>query len=114
MTPTLFEAMFEINVAMVMVAVTIALFIWFQRSEAVTSAGRMPAMMTRVGLDPGIIGLDPGRIGLGDRRTRGVVNQAGRRCRKCPREDVCDRWLAGSVEGGNGFCANAQTFRGLT
>jgi len=107
MTPTLFEAMFEINVAMVMVAVTIALFIWFQRSEAVTSAGRMAGMMTRVGLDPG-------RIGLGDRRTTGVVNQAGRRCRKCPREDVCDRWLAGSVEGGNGFCANAQTFRGLT
>jgi len=107
MTPTLFEAMFEINVAMVMVAVTIALFIWFQRSEAVTSAGRMAGMMTRVGLDPG-------RIGLGDRRTRGVVNQAGRRCRKCPREDVCDRWLAGSVEGGNGFCPNAQTFRGLT
>ncbi len=107
MTPTLFEAMFEINVAIVMVAVTFALFIWFQRSQAVASAGRLTGMMTRVGLDPGIAGLD-------DPRTKAIMNEARRRCRKCPREDVCDRWLAGSVKGDNSFCPNAQTFRSLT
>ncbi len=106
MTPTLFEALFEINVAIVMVAVTIALVIWFQRSAVVASAGRLTEMMK-------CVGRDPGTIGLGDRRTRFIMNEARSRCRKCPREDVCDRWLAGSVAGGNGFCPNATTFRGL-
>ncbi len=107
MTPTLFDAMFEINVAIVMVAVTFALFMWVQRSQAAASARRLTGVMTRVGLDPGI-------AGLGDPRTTAIMNQARHRCRKCPREDVCDRWLAGSVKGDNTFCPNAQTFRSLT
>ena len=107
MTPTLFEAMFEINAAIVMVAVAFALFIWFQRSEAAASAGRMTGMLRRIGLDPASAG--PGEPG-----TTAIINQALRRCRKCPREDVCERWLAGSVEGGNRFCPNARVFHSLS
>ncbi len=107
MTPTLFDAMFEINVAIVMVAVTFALFMWVQRSQAAASARRLTGVMTRVGLDPGI-------AGLSDPQTTVIMNQARRRCGNCPREDVCDRWLAGSVKGDNTFCPNAQILRSLT
>jgi hypothetical protein len=104
MTPTLFEAMFEINVAIVMVAVTVALLVWFQGSLAAISARRTMGMMTRVGLDPGI-------AALGAPRTKAIMKEARHRCGRCPREDFCDRWLAGKVEGNNTFCLNAQTFR---
>ena len=110
MNPTLFEAMFEINVAIVMVAVTVVIFVWFQRSEAAASAMRMMRMMrtmTRVGVDPGI-------ATHGDPRTKAIIKEARCRCGRCPVEDLCDRWLAGKVKGGNTFCPNARTFRILT
>lgn len=107
MTPTLFEAMFEINAAIVMVAAAFALFIGFRRSEAAASAGRLAGMMSRIGLDPAMAG--PGEPG-----SSAIMNQVLRRCRKCPREDVCERWLAGSVEGDNGFCPNARVFHSLS
>jgi hypothetical protein len=106
MTPTLFEAMFEINVAIVMLAVAAALFLWFRGSEASASARRMAGMLARAGLDPAI-------ARGGGRRTIAVMNQSRRRCRRCPREDVCARWLAGKLEGGNAFCPNARTFAAL-
>lgn len=99
--------MFEINIAIAMLAVTVALFIWFQRSEASASDGRLKGMLTRVGLNPKIVGLN-------DVKTTATVNQVRRRCRKCSHEDYCDRWLAGSVEGDNSFCPNAQSFSDLT
>ena len=40
-----------------------------------------------------------------------MLKTAQRRCRRCPREDLCDRWLAGEAPGSNAFCPNAQTFR---
>ena len=103
MNPTLFEAMLEINVAIVMVAVTVAIFVWLQRSEAAASARRLMGMMTRVGLGPVI-------AAPGDPRARAIMKATRRRCRRCPREDLCERWLAGEVEGGNTFCPNAQAF----
>ena len=107
MNPTLLEAMFEINVAIVMVAVTVVIFVWFQRSEAAASAMRMMRTMTRVGVDPGI-------ATHGDPRTKSIIKEARCRCGKCPVEDLCDRWLAGKVKGGNTFCPNARVFRILT
>ncbi len=102
MTSTLFEFYY----AIFMVAVIGALFIWFLSGEAAASTGRMMGMMTRAGLDPGI-------ATLGDQRTKAVMQMARRRCGKCPREDYCDRWLAGEVKGDNAFCPNAGTFRAL-
>lgn len=106
MIPTLFDAMFEIIAAIAMVTVAFALLLWFRRSQVVASVGRLTGMMTRVGLDPGI-------AGRGGPRTTAILNQARRRCRKCPHEDICDRWLAGALEGDNSFCPNAQTFGSL-
>ncbi len=107
MNPTLFEAMFEINVSIILVTVMVAILVWFQRNLVATSARRMMGMMTRAGLDP-VMATE------GDRRTKAVMKEAGRRCRNCMREGLCDRWLAGKVEGSNSFCPNARVFRALT
>ncbi len=93
----------EISVAIFMVAVAIAIFMWFQSSQAAASAQRMTGMMMRIGLDPGI-------AAFGDPATLAIGKEVRRRCGGCPREDLCDRWLAGKVEGGNSFCPNAQAF----
>ncbi len=106
MTPTLLEAMFEINfeaivmVAMVAVTVVVAvtgtvvvavtgvIFVWFQRSQAAASAMRTMRMMTRVGLD-----------------REAIMKEALRRCGSCRLEDLCDRWGAGKAPWlGSGRC----------
>ena len=97
----------QISVAIILVGVAAAIIVWFESSQAAASGRRMMGMMTRVGLDPGT-------ATPGDLRTMAIRKEARRRCRRCPREGLCDRWLAGKVEGGNTFCPNAQTFRVLT
>ena len=96
----------EISIAAIMVGVAVVFIMLLQSSHAATSARRMRGMMTRLGLDPGTVRLD-------DPRTMALNKEARRRCRSCPREDLCDRWLAGKVEGAGAFCPNAQTFRVL-
>ena len=100
MTPT------HISVAIVMVAVTAVLFLWFQRSLAAASARRMTHMLTRIGLDPEI-------ITLGDPQTKAIMKEARRRCGNCRVEDFCNRWLTGQCEGGDDFCPNARVFHSL-
>ncbi len=93
----------QIGVAIAMVGVTIAIMLWFRSSQAAASAKRMTAMMTRAGLDPGA-------AMFGAPRFVAIRNEARRRCLSCPREDLCDRWIAGKIEGNNSFCVNAPTF----
>ncbi len=93
----------QISVAIILVGAAAAVMMWLQASEAAASARRMMGMMTRVGLEPG-------SAGRGDPRTEAIRKEARRRCGRCPREDLCDRWVAGEVEGGNAFCPNAPTF----
>ncbi len=102
----MFEEMFNINFAIVAVAVVIALFIWFKTTESAASTKRMSSMMARVGLASRI-------AARRDARTTAVVKEARRRCGRCPREDVCERWLAGRLDGANEFCPNARVFDAL-
>jgi hypothetical protein len=97
----------EISVAIIMVGVAVAIIVWLLSSQATASTRRMMGMMTR-------FGLNPGTVTLGDTQTTVIIKEARRRCRRCPREGLCDRWLAGKVKGDNTFCPNAQTFRILT
>jgi hypothetical protein len=99
--------MFEISVATILVAVNVAIFVWFRRSKAAASARRMMRMMVRVGLVPGI-------VAHRDPQTEAIMKETRRRCGRCRLEDFCDRWLAGKAEGGSAFCPNAETFRMLT
>jgi hypothetical protein len=93
----------QITVAIIMVGLAVAIIMWIQSSLAAASARRMKSMMARVGLNPG-----PAM--LRDLRTMATIKEARRRCRRCPREGLCERWLAGEVEGDNTFCPNAQIF----
>jgi len=97
MNPTLFE----IGVATFMVAVSVALVVWFSRHVAAVSGRRMLHMLTRAGVDPEV-------ARHGD--TEAIIQDVRRRCGRCRSEDLCDRWLAGKVEGDNSFCPNAQIF----
>jgi len=101
MNPTLFE----IGVAILMVAVSISLVAWFSRDMAAASGRRMMNMLAHAGVDPEV-------ARHGD--AEAVMRDVRSRCRRCRSEDLCDRWLAGGVEGENGFCPNARIFRGLT
>jgi len=38
------------------------------------------------------------------------MQDARRRCRRCPAPDTCDRWLNGETVPGNDFCPNAARF----
>jgi hypothetical protein len=93
----------QISIAVIMVGVACAGVVWLYTSEASASIGRMMAMMERAGLDPRTATLD-------DPRTMTIRKEMRRRCRRCPREELCDRWLAGKVEGNNSFCPNAESF----
>ena len=98
MNPTLFE----ISVAIVMVAVSVALVVWFSRYVAAVSGRRMMQMLTRAGVDPEI---------AKQGNTEAIIQDVRRRCGRCRFEGLCDSWLAGKVEGDNSFCPNAQIFR---
>jgi hypothetical protein len=101
MSPTLFE----IGVALVMVAVIGALLVWFARYLGASSEGRMLRMLMRAGVDPEI-------AARGDKQA--IIEDIRSRCRKCQAEALCERWLAGKVEGENTFCPNARIFGALT
>jgi hypothetical protein len=94
----------QISVAIIMVGVAVGSIVWIHSSMAADSAKRTMGMMKR-------IGLDPWTATLGDAQTMTIGKEVLRRCRRCPREALCERWLAGKVKGGNTFCPNAETFR---
>jgi len=101
MIPTLFE----IGVAIFMVAVSVTLIAWFFQYLGVASGRRMTQMLTRAGVDPEV-------ATQGD--TGAIIQDARSRCKRCRSEDLCDRWLDGKVAGDNSFCPNAPLFRTLT
>jgi hypothetical protein len=101
MNPTLFE----IGVAVVMVAVSVGLIVWFLRYMVASSRSRMMHMLARAGVDPEIV-----KHG----GTQAIMKDVQSRCLRCRVEGLCERWLAGKVEGGHSFCPNAQIFRTLT
>ena len=101
MNPTLIE----IGVAIFMVAVSVALVVWISGYMAAASGRRMRRMLTCAGVAPEV-------AMHGDAQT--IIRDVRSRCRRCRSEDLCDRWLAGNVEGDNSFCPNAEIFRILT
>lgn len=97
-------SLFEIGMAAIMVAVIVALIVWFFRYLAAASARRMTQMLTRAGVDPEVA-----RRGDAD----AIMQDVRSRCQKCQSEALCDRWLAGKAEGDHSFCPNAPIFRML-
>lgn len=94
----------QISFAVIMVGVAVVIIAWLQSSRAAASARHMTGMMARFGLDSGAAELD-------SPQSKAVMKDARQRCRRCSQEDLCERWLAGTVKCDNTFCPNAQTFR---
>jgi len=97
---------FEVSVAICMLGVAAALVLWVMHYMATTSAKRMRRMMIRGGLDPAI-------AAYGGAQPEALMKALRHRCLKCQSEDVCERWLAGKVDGDNDFCPNAEIFYAL-
>ena len=101
MNPTIFE----IGVAIVIVAVCIASVVGIRAYMYGGSERRMRGMLTRAGVDPEV-------VMRGDNED--IIKEVRSRCRRCQTEDLCERWLSGKVvKGGNSFCPNARIFRNL-
>jgi len=96
--------MSDISIAVILVVAAVALVIWFMKFKASSSEKRMMKMLQRSGLDPDI-------ATQGDNEN--IIREVRRRCRKCQSEGQCERWLAGTEEGGNVFCPNVQVFEEL-
>jgi len=94
----------EIGVALVMVAIIAALFVWFAKYLGASSEKRMMRMLTRAGVDPDIVARSDNQA---------IAEDIRRRCRKCQAEDLCERWLAGKAGGENSFCPNARILSAL-
>ncbi len=76
------------------------------------SERRMVGMLECVGLDPAIARIsDPYTIM--EYAIEGAMKAVRERCRTCPTVNLCERWLAGSEDCDNGFCANAKVFNEL-
>lgn len=100
MNPTLFQ----IGVAVVMVAVSLGLILWFSRDMVAASRRRLTNMLALAGVAPEV-------AKHGDNRA--TMKDVQSRCLRCRSEGLCERWLAGKVEGDHSFCPNAQVFRTL-
>ncbi|MFQ5547535.1 MAG: DUF6455 family protein [Woeseia sp.] len=94
----------DFGIAILLVGIAVILVMWFRGKLRSESRSRMDRMMARLGVDPDK---------LADAPTDRDMNAVRTRCRRCPAEDVCERWLAGEIEGDNGFCPNAKIFDGV-
>ncbi|HXP60505.1 MAG TPA: DUF6455 family protein [Dongiaceae bacterium] len=97
-------SLFQLTLAIFMVVVGGSLVVWFWRYLAAGSERRMTQMLTRAGVTPEVIKRSD---------VEAIIKDVRSRCRACSSEDLCERWLAGKVEGENDFCPNAQIFRSL-
>ena len=95
----------DMGTAILFVVIAATLIVWFRKKLSAASLSRMHRMMASVGLDPDKVASSDAGAGLDMQAVR-------TRCRMCPAEDLCERWLAGEVDGDNGFCPNAKIFGG--
>lgn len=93
----------DIGIAILLVAVATALFVWFCSRLEAASDSRLRRMMQS-------FGLDPDKLLTSDTGTGLDMHEVRVRCRKCPAEDRCERWLVGAIDDDNGFCPNAKIF----
>jgi hypothetical protein len=96
----------DLGIAIFFLATAAALVLLFRRKLAISSTSRMYRMMARIGVYPRNFARSGDDADFD-------LDSVRKRCRMCPAEDVCERWLAGEIEGDNGFCPNAKIFDGV-
>ncbi len=95
----------DMGTAILFVVVAAALIVWFRNKLSAASLSRMRRMMVNFGLGPDKVAKFHAGTGVD-------VQEVRMRCRRCPVEDLCERWLAGEIDGDSGFCPNAKIFGG--
>lgn len=100
MTTTLSQVVFGVILA----AIAIFLVLSFLKFKAAGSRRRLQSMLAQAGVDPRVA-----RSGS----TESITKEIRARCARCQNEDLCERWLAGAVPGGNDFCPNAALLNAL-
>lgn len=98
------DPFFQFIAALAMAGAAVVLFFAFRHFLVANSDRRMRAMIESVGLDPDEVT---------NANIDTVMKEVRQRCRDCKVDDVCDRWLAGEVDGDNAFCPNARVFEVL-
>ena len=94
----------QVIAAIAMTGIALAIILGFWRYLTVNSERRMLAMIDSVGLDAEIA--TSGEI-------PDIMKKVRQRCRSCPTEAVCERWLLRNEKGDNSFCPNAEVFEVL-
>ena len=95
---------FQFGIAAILVVVAITLVAVFLRYKDSRSQWRMNSMLRRVGVDPEV-------IKSGNQKE--IITAIRKRCKQCQTEDICERWLAGDIEGSNSFCPNMKVINSL-
>ena len=93
----------DIGADILLVVVTAALFVGYYRKVEAASRSRLRRMMASFALDLDNVGHSVSETSLDMHTVRS-------RCRRCPVENLCERWLAGEIAGDNSFCLNAKIF----
>jgi len=93
-----------IAVTLVIIGVVSLMIIIRNWGLATVSNSRMYRMMLACGLDAMT-------ASNADQLLDIDMQDARRRCRRCPAPDTCDRWLNGDTVPGNDFCPNAARFK---
>lgn len=94
----------QVIAAAAMLGTAAALIFAFLGHLRASSERRLSAMLSRVGLDPGL---------AAGKRREAVTTALRQRCRGCACEDLCERWLRGDTKGANDFCPNSKVFRAM-
>lgn len=92
-----------VSVALVIMGILGMMTIIRHRLHAVVSNRRMFRMMLACGMDETTARNPSQHLDID-------MQDARRRCRRCPAPDTCDRWLNGDTLPGNDFCPNAARF----
>ena len=94
-------SLMQIISAIVMLAVVGGLFFAYGNYLATNSERRMLSMVESIGLDPAI---------ASNSELETIMRDVRKRCRSCPSEDVCERWLTCDEKDDNDFCPNSKAF----
>ncbi len=102
----LLEVLTYETIAALMLVVIVTLVGWFYLTKKDASTRRRMRMIKRLGID-----MDGGEFD--HLQAMALMKDVRRRCDKCPSEALCERWLAGEVEGDNQFCPNAEVLKAI-
>jgi len=92
-----------VTISLAIIGIAGLMIVLRNRLHTVVSNRRMYRMMLTCGIDE-MTARNPGQFLDID------MQDARRRCRRCPAPETCDRWLNGEAVPGNDFCPNATLF----